>query len=286
MPIRAPRSCGTLARRRSRTWRAPRLELIDTKPVTLRIQTIDSFNYWLASQLPVASRTGGALAVTEARRRAVPARRAAHARGADSEAAFAADAGCCSSDSTTLAQRRAAASREMLSQRGALAASHRWRHEPAQRLGPRVDESLAAIVARAARRRCARSCPQALRARAQALPGVGALGGEPRDLAAWQQLAHLALTQERRAGAGASAAAAGRRLRGRGACAGVRELHRGAHRACRRRAAALRGARRAAAARARPRGPRRSPRSRACSRARRRSCRRSSRGAGESTTPT
>src|SRR5580704_11534024 len=29
---------------------------IDTEPQSLRIQTIDSFNYWLASQLPLASR--------------------------------------------------------------------------------------------------------------------------------------------------------------------------------------------------------------------------------------
>src|SRR5580700_6571434 len=31
----------------------------------LRIQTIDSFNYWLAAQLPLASRAGGALHVSE-----------------------------------------------------------------------------------------------------------------------------------------------------------------------------------------------------------------------------
>src|SRR5205807_1916632 len=31
----------------------------------LRIQTIDSFTYWLASQLPIAARAGGALEVTE-----------------------------------------------------------------------------------------------------------------------------------------------------------------------------------------------------------------------------
>src|SRR5215469_11278768 len=39
---------------------------IDSEPQSLRIQTIDSFNYWLASQLPVASRAGGVLTVTEA----------------------------------------------------------------------------------------------------------------------------------------------------------------------------------------------------------------------------
>jgi ATP-dependent exoDNAse (exonuclease V) beta subunit len=31
----------------------------------LRIQTIDSFNYWLAAQLPLAARTGATLKVTE-----------------------------------------------------------------------------------------------------------------------------------------------------------------------------------------------------------------------------
>src|ERR1700730_19057054 len=34
-------------------------------PGALRIQTIDSFTYWLASQLPIAARAGGALRVTE-----------------------------------------------------------------------------------------------------------------------------------------------------------------------------------------------------------------------------
>ena len=35
-------------------------------PAALRIQTIDSFDYWLASQLPVAARAGGTLSVMEA----------------------------------------------------------------------------------------------------------------------------------------------------------------------------------------------------------------------------
>ncbi|HKF96892.1 MAG TPA: UvrD-helicase domain-containing protein, partial [Steroidobacteraceae bacterium] len=36
-----------------------------TQPQSLRIQTIDAFNYWLASQLPIASHAGGMLNVTE-----------------------------------------------------------------------------------------------------------------------------------------------------------------------------------------------------------------------------
>src|SRR5215831_16370356 len=38
---------------------------IATQPQSLRIQTIDAFNYWLASQLPIASHAGGMLNVTE-----------------------------------------------------------------------------------------------------------------------------------------------------------------------------------------------------------------------------
>ena len=38
---------------------------IATQPQSLRIQTIDAFNYWLASQLPVASHAGGVLNVTD-----------------------------------------------------------------------------------------------------------------------------------------------------------------------------------------------------------------------------
>ena len=61
-----------VAHGRARGWN------IDAEPQSLRIQTIDSFNYWLASQLPVAARVGGRLNVTEAARAALPARRAAH----------------------------------------------------------------------------------------------------------------------------------------------------------------------------------------------------------------
>ena len=49
-----------VAHGRARGWN------IDAEPQSLRIQTIDSFNYWLASQLPVAARVGGRLNVTEA----------------------------------------------------------------------------------------------------------------------------------------------------------------------------------------------------------------------------
>ena len=52
-------AAAALAHGAARGWQ------LESEPQSLRIQTIDSFNYWLASQLPVASRVGGALAVTE-----------------------------------------------------------------------------------------------------------------------------------------------------------------------------------------------------------------------------
>src|SRR5690349_7761874 len=38
---------------------------LDQNPGRLRVQTIDSFNFWLASQLPIAAQAGGALVVAE-----------------------------------------------------------------------------------------------------------------------------------------------------------------------------------------------------------------------------
>jgi ATP-dependent exoDNAse (exonuclease V) beta subunit len=49
------------------------------QPGRLRIQTIDSFNFWLASQLPIASRAGTQLAVAAAG--GLRSRRPGHAAG-------------------------------------------------------------------------------------------------------------------------------------------------------------------------------------------------------------
>src|SRR6266853_3606220 len=65
-------------------------------PGALRIQTIDSFTYWLASQLPIAARAGGTLRVTEtpqelyrrAARRMLLAAEADAVLGADTELLF------------------------------------------------------------------------------------------------------------------------------------------------------------------------------------------------------
>src|SRR6202034_4394050 len=173
----------------ARGWNLPQ------EASALRTQTIDSFNYWLACQLPVASRTGGALAVTEATDELY--RRAARRTlaSADTEVALAADAGVLFErlDNSWRSVERLLA--EMLSQR-AHWLPHILRHEPHE-LGAQVDASLAASGA--ARLTAVRALlPEALRRACESLPEVGALGAEPRDLAAWQRLASLVLTQEGR----------------------------------------------------------------------------------------
>jgi ATP-dependent helicase/nuclease subunit A len=162
---------------------------------SLRIQTIDSFNYWLAWQLPVAARTGGALAVTE-----VPEelyRRAARRTlaGADAEAQLAADTGVLFErlDNSWRSVERLLA--DMLCERLHWL-PHILGHEPHE-LGAQVNASLAAVV-RARLAAAHERLPAALRRACESLPGVGALGGEPKDLAAWQRLASLVLTAEGR----------------------------------------------------------------------------------------
>jgi ATP-dependent helicase/nuclease subunit A len=165
----------------------------DTGP--LRIQTIDSFNYWLACQLPVAARTGGALTVTgdpaELYRRA--ARRTL--ASAESDAQLAADAGLLFErlDNSWRSVERLLS--DMLEKRLHWL-PHILRREP-QALVGEVNASLAAVVG--ARLAAARDLlPAGLRRACESLPEVGALGAGPGDLAAWQRLAHLALTREGR----------------------------------------------------------------------------------------
>ena len=160
----------------------------------LRIQTIDSFNYWLAAQLPLASRAGGALQLTETPlalyQRA--ARRTLNA--ADTEAALGAAIELLFErlDNRWMKVERLLA--DMLGQRG------HWLHyvidhEP-QTLCQRVNQSLRAIIhERLAQAR--ELIPLALRTALEALPGVGTLGSEPEALAAWQRLVGRVMTKER-----------------------------------------------------------------------------------------
>jgi ATP-dependent exoDNAse (exonuclease V) beta subunit len=184
-PLRAL-ARAALAHGAARGWR------IDSEPQSLRIQTIDSFNYWLASQLPVASRAGARLNVTETAgelyQRA--ARRTLLAADADRELASDTQLLFERLDNHWLNLERLIA--QMLHERG-----HWLRFvtgDDPQRLCRRVDESLAALTrARLATLRAL--IPEPLRRRAQALPGCGVLGAEPADLEHWQHVAHLVLTR-------------------------------------------------------------------------------------------
>jgi ATP-dependent exoDNAse (exonuclease V) beta subunit len=176
-----------LARAAARGWG------IDRNPQSLRIQTIDALNYWLASQLPVASRSGGVLNVidsaAELYRRA--ARHTLLAAESDPQLAAHAQLLFERTDNQWMYLERLIA--QMLAERG------HWlpfvaREEP-QALCRRVNATLGNL----ARARVAVLCavlPQALRRRAQSLPGCGPLGCEPSDLAHWKHLAHLVLTRD------------------------------------------------------------------------------------------
>ena len=171
---------------------APRGWQLEASPERLRIQTIDSFNYWLASQLPVASRAGGALAITE--NAAELYQRAARRTllGADAEPALAADAQLLFErlDNHWMNLERLVA--QMLEQRG-----HWLRFvagEAPRALCERVNQSLAVETRR--RLDALRALlPQGLRRRAEGLPGAGLLGPAPEDLPHWKRFAHLVLTR-------------------------------------------------------------------------------------------
>ena len=162
-------------------------------PGRLRIQTIDSFNFRLASQLPVTAKAGGALTITD--RPGELYNRAARVTlvAAESDPILSEDIEFLFErlDNNWHNVEQLLAS--MLQQRG-----HWLRyvlgHEP-QALCARINESLANI----ARDHLAAACGRlsgALRAEAGSLPQAGLLGSEPECLAAWKGFASLTLTQK------------------------------------------------------------------------------------------
>ena len=162
-------------------------------PGRLRIQTLDAFNFWLASQLPVTARAGGVLKVEDHPEELY--QRAARAtlfegerdpeRAGDIELLFERLDNHWSNVERLLS--------EMLAKR-----AHWLRHvlapEPAA-LRARMTQSLRELTAEALGR--ARALwPAHLLEAAEALPKVGALGARAEDLPAWQKLASLVLTKE------------------------------------------------------------------------------------------
>ena len=162
-------------------------------PGRLRIQTIDSFNFRLASQLPVTAKAGGALTITD--RPGEIYRRAARGTlvAAEGDTDLSADIEFLFERLDNNWQNVERLLAEMLKERG-----HWLRyvlaHEP-QALCARINDSLANIVRDHLNIAC-NVLSDALRAQASALPQAGTLATEPESLTAWQGLAALVLTQK------------------------------------------------------------------------------------------
>jgi ATP-dependent helicase/nuclease subunit A len=162
-------------------------------PGRLRIQTIDSFNYWIASQLPVAARAGGALVVAErpeelyrrAARRVLVLGEREETLAADVELLFERIDNRWDNVERLLA--------EMLAKRGHWLPYVLERDEHA--LTERVNTSLRTIVTDHLEEVC-RQIPASLRNTASVLPGVGALGPYADHMLGWKRLASLTLTEK------------------------------------------------------------------------------------------
>src|SRR5690242_1043792 len=162
---------------------------LEENPGRLRVQTIDSFNFWLASQLPIAAQAGGALVVAErpgelyrhAARRVLTRGEADKALAADIELLFERIDNRWGQVENLLS--------EMLAKRG-----HWLRYVLDENaLSARVSASLADIAAEHLGSACD-NIPHELRSKASALTQVGPLGGDAVHMVAWQQLATLTLT--------------------------------------------------------------------------------------------
>ena len=162
-------------------------------PGRLRVQTIDSFDFWLASQLPVAAKAGGSLVVAERPNELY--RRAARRvlTAAEGESSFAADVELLFERIDNRWGQVEQLIADMLARRG-----HWLRYVLGQgenALSERVAESLRAIASDHVKRAC-EQIAASLRDIASALPGVGPLGADAEHVIAWQQLAALSLTKE------------------------------------------------------------------------------------------
>jgi len=206
-------AAAALARSQARGWR------LAQDPGRLRIQTIDSFNFRLASQLPVTARAGSELSVSS-RPEELYLRAARETLfAAEEEAELSADLELLFERLDNRWNHVERLLADMLRQR-AHWLPHVLGAEP-DALCRRVTESLTRIVEdRLAFAR--RSLGQGACAEAACLPGMGPLEPQARCLASWKALVPLALTKEgdwrkkidRRRGVGFESGAAKEALRG------------------------------------------------------------------------
>lgn len=175
------------ARSQERGW-----NLLDN-PGRLRIQTIDSFNFWLASQLPLAARVGGTLAVAD--RPWELYQRAARATLIEGERdpELAADIHLLFErvDNNFMRTQRLLA--DMLQKRG-----HWLRfvvQQSPEALRKRIADSLVDIVGDRLRE-IVPTFPSALRRECERIAQIGPLGEKVEHLENWKRLAGLLLTKE------------------------------------------------------------------------------------------
>ncbi len=180
-------AAAALERGRARAWN------LAEDPGRLRIQTIDSFNFRLASQLPVTAKAGGALTITDRPWEIYHRSARATLVAAESDPDLSADVEFLFERLDNNWHNVEELLARMLQERG-----HWLRyvlgHEP-QALCERVNESLANIVRDHLMLACER-ISAALRAEAGSLPHAGSLESEPESLVAWKALAALTLTQK------------------------------------------------------------------------------------------
>jgi ATP-dependent helicase/nuclease subunit A len=180
-------AAAALAHGAQRGWR------LAEEPQALRIQTIDAFNYWVASQLPIAAKAGGALEVTEAAEALYHAAARSTLIAAEADVALAPDVQLLFERFDNHWTQIEAMLAQMLRERG------HWLpyvlEQPPAELCARVNASLAAVLD-AQLASAVQLLPQPLRSALERLPGVGPLQAAAACLPHWQRLAFLTRTEK------------------------------------------------------------------------------------------
>jgi ATP-dependent helicase/nuclease subunit A len=162
-------------------------------PGRLRIQTLDAFNFWLASQLPVTAKAGGVLSVDDRPEELYQRTARTALFEGEQNPELAADIELLFERLDNHWDKVERLLAEMLEKR-----AHWLRHVLApdpQALRERMTASLKELISEALAN--ARGLlPPGVQAAAEALPTVGPLGGGYSNLPGWQRLTTLVLTNE------------------------------------------------------------------------------------------